>query len=68
VYVQSIAGTSAVDSFQGLFGVSTANPDSWLKEKGAKLGREIMGKLMQGVYAEHGLQPPAAAVGTFCRR
>jgi hypothetical protein len=62
--VQSITGSSAVDNFQGLFGVSTANPDSWLKEKGKQLGREVMCKLMQAVYVEHGLQPPAAAVGT----
>jgi hypothetical protein len=63
MHVQSVAGSSAMDSFESLFGVSTGDPDSWLKQKGSDLGREVMGKLMQSIYTENSLEPPADAIG-----
>lgn len=52
-----------METFESLFGLTTSNPDEWLKDKGSALGREVMGKMMQSVYADSGLQLPSDAIG-----
>ena len=61
--MQSVVDSSSMDAFESLFGVSVGDPDSWLKEKGSALGREVMGKMMQSVYSDSGLPLPANTIG-----
>lgn len=61
-----LQGHSDQGHFASLLGVATDDPNNFMKTKGNEMGREIMSKLMQAVYQEDGMEPPADAVGALC--
>lgn len=62
-WLQDHADLVGSGEFASLLGVATDDPNGYMKTKGLAMGREIMSKLMQSIYADDGMQQPADAVG-----